>query len=187
MSNVLCPIVARYSLFFTLALFDSSILARSKYPREVALSMVQHAQEQSQAHRHAKTAAATKVTILNQPKDRDKTLFSAFFFWFFLFSVPLSFSLYSLLSLSLSRVFALQIILWFFSALTRNLVWNKERNRASKKREEGSLPSPSFRNQHIRSSCRSKNQYLDTNHACVSLLFADFFFSHPLLPASLPL
>ncbi|KAK3838565.1 MAG: hypothetical protein JOS17DRAFT_730506 [Linnemannia elongata] len=141
MSNVLCPIVARYSLFFTLALFDSSILARSKYPREVALSMVQHAQEQSQAHRHAKTAAATKVTILNQPKDRDKTLFSAFFFWFFLFSVPLSFSLYSLLSLSLSRVFALQIILWFFSALTRNLVWNKERNRAIKSIDQERLDS----------------------------------------------
>ncbi|KAG0301810.1 hypothetical protein BGZ97_002609, partial [Linnemannia gamsii] len=60
MSNVLCPIVARYSLFFTLALFDSSMLARSKHPKEVALDMVQKAQEQSQARLHANAAAATK-------------------------------------------------------------------------------------------------------------------------------
>ncbi|KAF9281152.1 hypothetical protein BGZ68_006815 [Mortierella alpina] len=53
MSNVLCPIVARYSLFFTLALSDSSRLARSKHPRQVVHELVLNAQERFQARHHA--------------------------------------------------------------------------------------------------------------------------------------
>jgi len=60
MSNILCPIIARYSLFFVLALSDSSRLARSKHPRQAVHELVLKAQQRFQAHYHA-SATTRKV------------------------------------------------------------------------------------------------------------------------------
>ncbi|CAO3573419.1 unnamed protein product [Mortierella alpina] len=65
MSNVLCPIVTRYSLFFTLALSDSSRLARSKHPRQVVHELVLSAQERFQARHHADATLKLRAVIRN--------------------------------------------------------------------------------------------------------------------------
>ncbi|KAF9570527.1 hypothetical protein BGW38_008736, partial [Lunasporangiospora selenospora] len=50
MSNVLVPLVDRYRLFFTLVLFDSSRIARSRRPTQEVQELVLGAQERFQDH-----------------------------------------------------------------------------------------------------------------------------------------
>ncbi|KAF9901308.1 hypothetical protein BX616_002305 [Lobosporangium transversale] len=62
MSNVLGPIVARYSLFFSLVLSDSSRLARSKHPRQVVQELVLQAQERFQSRYYANSAESKTLS-----------------------------------------------------------------------------------------------------------------------------
>ncbi|KAG0288551.1 hypothetical protein BGZ96_007711 [Linnemannia gamsii] len=48
MSNVLTPIVERYSLFFTLAMFSSSNISRSKQPTHLVQTLLLEAQQRYQ-------------------------------------------------------------------------------------------------------------------------------------------
>ncbi|KAI7831325.1 hypothetical protein BC939DRAFT_438261, partial [Gamsiella multidivaricata] len=65
MSNIIAPIVARYSLFFTLALSDSSRVARSKHPRQVVSELVLNAQERFQTHYYANAARKWRALVRN--------------------------------------------------------------------------------------------------------------------------
>ncbi|KAF9298350.1 hypothetical protein BGZ74_009417 [Mortierella antarctica] len=54
MSNILSPIVARYSLFFSLAIFDSSWVSRAKNPAQAvqeALLLAQQRYQESAAQK----------------------------------------------------------------------------------------------------------------------------------------
>ncbi|KAF8975525.1 hypothetical protein BGZ52_008831, partial [Haplosporangium bisporale] len=48
MSNILSPIVARYSLFFSLAIFDSSWVSRAKNPAHAVQEALLLAQQRYQ-------------------------------------------------------------------------------------------------------------------------------------------
>jgi hypothetical protein len=56
MSNILSPIVARYSLFFTLVMFSSSSIVQSRHPTHLVQTLLIDAQHRYQ-HK-----AAQKVT-----------------------------------------------------------------------------------------------------------------------------
>ncbi|KAK3825861.1 MAG: hypothetical protein J3Q66DRAFT_110612 [Benniella sp.] len=75
MSNILCPIIARYSLFFVLALSDSSRLARSKHPRQAVHELVLKAQQRFQAHYHASATTRKQTTLIRNGSTGSSTTY----------------------------------------------------------------------------------------------------------------
>ncbi|KAI1294250.1 hypothetical protein EDD11_008211 [Mortierella claussenii] len=77
MSNVLSPIVARYSVFFTLAMFQSSVISQSRQPTHLVQSLLIEAQQRYQNKvaqkmraliRHVSTtSSSTSSSFVTQP------------------------------------------------------------------------------------------------------------------------